>query len=68
MQKKLIDISSIEWAMNEWHNVTATGDGSPVYVKGRLRTPEEAVKAKKDFEEWIQIAKVYDLNTNRGTL
>ena len=54
--------------MHEWHDVTATGDGSLVYVRGRMRTPEEAVKAKKDFEEWIQIAKVYDLNTSRGTL
>lgn len=55
--KKLSEMTDIEWGLYHWEDVTTPSDPERVYLRGLDRTPEEAVKARADFNEWLEMKK-----------
>ena len=51
-EKKIADITNLEWALYEWIETTPMGADDRVFIKGRERTPDETCQADKDFKQW----------------
>ena len=52
--KPMSKINRQEYILYHWIDVTAQGDEPPVMLRGRMRTPEDAVRAEVEFEVWIK--------------
>ena len=53
--KSLKDITGFEWALFEWIDVTPAQSAERLLVRGKERTPSDAVQAHKDYLEWIKL-------------
>jgi hypothetical protein len=53
MEKKLSEITRIEWIKYQWIDVTQMGDEERMMLQGFLRTPDESYQA---MEEWDTVA------------
>jgi hypothetical protein len=56
MQKLLSQITRAEWVKYQWNeDIPTMGDGTPeddrLFIRGKLRTPEEAYEAKGMWDE-----------------
>lgn len=53
--KRIDELNSIIWGMYEWHEVTGIGDTARVFMRGRERSVEDAVKAQEEFAEYVKM-------------
>jgi hypothetical protein len=53
--KRLKEITHFEWALYEWIDVTPPESTERMFVRGKERTPDDAVRAHGDYDSWVQI-------------
>lgn len=51
-------ITNYEYIYFWWYDITGLGDDEMMMVRGRRRTPKEALEAEREFKAWLDAEKV----------